>query len=216
MVVDKCETWPEGMLDQKASPSPAWLHATGPFHPVQDHGSWSCMSSDFPRHFCAVDILWRIKLNAPQNVTDPEKPFTYQYKIRVPNYAQRTGKRLFLQPGFFEYGNKPIFSDSTRVHDIYFKYPWSENDDIQIELPKTYATEPFDLPPNITDNSDIANQKINITVDKDQTMLQYKREFYFGKGGRTLFPAKAYTPLKGLFDRFQQTNSFSMTLKQKV
>jgi hypothetical protein len=151
-----------------------------------------------------------------ENFTDNSKPLIYSCKVRIPNYAAKTGKRMFLQPGFFEYGNKPIFSDSTRIHDIYFKYPWSENDDIQIELPKTYATEPFDLPPAISDNSDIANQKITITVDKDQTMLQYKREFYFGKGGRVLFPAKAYTPLKGLFDRFQQTNSFSMTLKQKV
>jgi hypothetical protein len=47
-------------------------------------------------------------------VTDPSKPLVYQYKIRIPNYAQKTGKRLFLQPGFFEYGAAPMFSTATR------------------------------------------------------------------------------------------------------
>jgi hypothetical protein len=35
-----------------------------------------------------------------ENVTDPVKPFVYAYHVRVPGYAQRTGKRLFLQPAF--------------------------------------------------------------------------------------------------------------------
>ena len=33
-----------------------------------------------------------------ENVTDPAKPFVYAFHVRVPGYAQRTGKRLFLQP----------------------------------------------------------------------------------------------------------------------
>ena len=37
-----------------------------------------------------------------ENVTDPDKPFKYNFKIRVPGYATRTGKRIFLQPNVFE------------------------------------------------------------------------------------------------------------------
>ena len=61
-----------------------------------------------------------------ENVTDPVKPFTYIYHIRVPGYAQRTGKRLFLQPAFFQRGVGPLFATSSRHHAIYFNYPWSE------------------------------------------------------------------------------------------
>ncbi len=75
-----------------------------------------------------------------ENVSDPEKPFVYQYKVRVPNYAQKTGKRLFLQPGFFEYGTNPMFATATRKYDIYFHYPWSEVDKIEIELPKGFES----------------------------------------------------------------------------
>jgi hypothetical protein len=81
-----------------------------------------------------------------ENVTDPEKPFVYQFKVRVPNYAQKTGKRLFFQPGFFEYGTSPLFSTATRKYDIYFHFPWSEVDDIEIELPKDFELDNAETP----------------------------------------------------------------------
>ena len=65
-----------------------------------------------------------------ENFEDPAKPLVYSYKVKIPNYAQKTGKRLFLQPGFFEYGSNPTFSSATRVHNIYFPYPWSEQDKV--------------------------------------------------------------------------------------
>src|SRR5204862_5877727 len=34
------------------------------------------------------------------NVTDPSAPMTYKYHVRVPAYAQRTGRRLLFQPGY--------------------------------------------------------------------------------------------------------------------
>ncbi|MGI9035406.1 MAG: hypothetical protein ACR2GD_05140, partial [Pyrinomonadaceae bacterium] len=49
-----------------------------------------------------------------ENVTDPEKPFVYTFKIVVPNYASRTGKRLFFQPNVFERGASSQFAASTR------------------------------------------------------------------------------------------------------
>jgi Domain of Unknown Function with PDB structure (DUF3857)/Transglutaminase-like superfamily len=150
-----------------------------------------------------------------ENFADTSKPLVYSSKIRVPNYAQKTGKRLFLQPGFFEYGNKPIFSDSKRIHQIYFKYPWSENDDIQIELPPNYALDSADAPGDNGDSGNISKQTFKLTVESG-TMLKYKRSFYFGNGGNTLFPATAYPVLKSLFDKFQQADSHTLTLKQKV
>src|SRR4029079_15215858 len=61
-----------------------------------------------------------------ENVSDPIKPFTYSYHIRVPGYAQRTGKRLFLQPEVFEHGRGSLFPSTNRKYDVYFNYPWSE------------------------------------------------------------------------------------------
>ena len=70
-----------------------------------------------------------------ENITDPIKPFVLFLSYRVPGYAQRTGKRLFLEPAFFQHGLAPLFSSSGRKYDIYFNYPWSEEDEITITLP---------------------------------------------------------------------------------
>ena len=52
----------------------------------------------------------------------------------------------FLQPGFFEYGVSPLFSTANRKYDIYFSHPWSEDDDIEIILPKDYVLDNADAP----------------------------------------------------------------------
>src|SRR6267143_5472107 len=57
-----------------------------------------------------------------ENVTDPLKPFVYAYHVRVPGYAQRTGKRLFLQPAYFEHGQTELFPASGRRQSIYFHF----------------------------------------------------------------------------------------------
>ena len=149
-----------------------------------------------------------------ENVTEPEKPFVYQYKVRVPNYAQKTGKRLFLQPGFFEYGREPEFSSATRKYDIYFSYPWSENDSVQIELPKNFTLDNADRPSTITDPQKISMLDISIGFNKMTNILTYNRKFYFGGDERILFENSAYPNLKNLFDEFHKADSHTITLKQ--
>ncbi len=73
-----------------------------------------------------------------ENVTDPLKTYTNRYHVRVPGYAQRTGKRLFLQPEFFQHGVSPLFSGSVRKHPVYFDYPWSEEDLVTIDVTRRF------------------------------------------------------------------------------
>ncbi len=149
-----------------------------------------------------------------ENVNDPQKPFTYQYKIRIPNYAQKTGRRLFLQPGFFEYGANPMFSSESRAYDIFFNYPWSENDTLDIELPKGFSLDNADIPTEVTDQQKISSHKVNIKIDAANNILKYERKFYFGNRGSTLFPVSAYKPLKSLFDEFHKSDAHTITLIQ--
>ena len=151
-----------------------------------------------------------------ENVTDPIKPFVYAYHVRVPGYAQRTGKRLFLQPGFFSHGVGPVFATNQRKHDIYFKYPWSEQDEITIELPAGFALDNADAPAPITPEltHSICAQTITLAASKDNRMLLYRRSFFFGGGGNILFPANNYPAVKQLFDTVQKANDHTITLKQ--
>ena len=150
-----------------------------------------------------------------ENVTDPAKPLIKHYKVKVSNYAQKTGKRLFLQPGFFEYGVPALFSGSARKYDVFFHYPWSENDSVEIALPAGYDLDNADAPAAISDPQDIGALRIKIMFNKTTNILTYERKFHFGGGGNTLFKAGSYQPVKNLFDTFQQSDSHTITLKQK-
>lgn len=151
-----------------------------------------------------------------ENVTEMgDKPFVYTFKIRVPNYASKVGKRLFLQPGVFEYGSSPIFNTTTRTHQIYFHYPWSEEDDITIVLPKGFSLDNADAPNPIGDDAKISLLDIKMGLAKDTNTLSYKRRFYFGGGNNYLFPKELYQPLKNLFDTFHKANIHQITLKQE-
>lgn len=149
-----------------------------------------------------------------ENVMDQTKPLIQRYKIRIPSYAQKTGKRLFVQPSFFEYGNSPVFSSSTRKYDVYFRYPWSENDDIQITLPKGFELDNADAPSPMADSGKITSLDVKIHINKENNRLVYNRSFYFGGNSKILFPATSYAPLKSLWDAFHKIDAHTITLKQ--
>lgn len=148
-----------------------------------------------------------------ENVQDPIKPFAYEYHVRIPGYAQRTGKRLFLQPALFQRGVSALFSSPIRQHEVYFHYPWSEQDEVTIELPQGYVLESPDAPAPFQAQK-ISEYKVNIKASKDQRLLIYNRSFYFGGNEAILFPAANYHLLKDYFDRVYKADNHAITLKQ--
>ncbi len=151
-----------------------------------------------------------------ENFDDSTKPLTYTMKIRIPNYAQKAGKRIILQPGVFEFGSSPVFSSATRTHSMYFPFPWSEEDRIEIKLPEGYELDSADAPGEIQDSSKIGRDKIGMSIEKATNVLRYNRSFYFGGGGKILFPVTAYQPVKDLFDAFHKADTHAISLKQKA
>jgi hypothetical protein len=148
-----------------------------------------------------------------ENVTDPDKPFTYSFHIKVPGYAQRTGKRLFLQPGFFQHGIASLFQTSERKYAVYFHYPWMEDDHVMIDLPAGYSLDNADKPAPF-DVQKIGRHEINIGISGDGRTLEFKRKFFFGGEDRILFPAATYPTLKQVFDAVHESDNHTITLKQ--
>ena len=151
-----------------------------------------------------------------ENVTDPLKPFTYSYHLRVPGYAQRTGKRLFLQPEVFEHGRGSLFPSANRKYDVYFNYPWSEQDHITIELPPGFTLDNADAPTSITPDMTQRICAQQIKIGTDGHFIIYDRSFFFGGGGHILFPVSSYAAMKHLFDMISQSNDHTITLKQST
>jgi uncharacterized protein DUF3857/transglutaminase superfamily protein len=150
-----------------------------------------------------------------ENVMDYTKPLVYTFHIRVPNYAQRTGKRLFIQPAFFQHGEKPTFATADRKYPIYFHYPWSEDDHVELELPKGFALDNADSPAPFG-SAPISEYKVSIAASTDGSLMVYKRNFFFGGAGNVLFPVTSYGQLKGYFDMLHKSDSHSIALKQSA
>ncbi|HKP82930.1 MAG TPA: DUF3857 domain-containing protein [Pyrinomonadaceae bacterium] len=148
-----------------------------------------------------------------ENVTDQDKPLIYSFHVRIPNYAQRTGKRLFIQPAFFQHGRGPLFATTGRKYPIYFHYPWSEQDQVDIELPKGYAFDNADAPAPFG-SGDISKYEVSIMASNDGSLLVYKRKFFFGGDGSIMFPVESYGPLKNYFDVMHKQDNHSIALKQ--
>ena len=149
-----------------------------------------------------------------ENVTDPIKPFTYSYHLRVPGYAQRTGKRLFFQPSVFSRGAGSLFPATSRQSDVYFHYPWSEQDHVEIELPAGFGLDNADKPASITPDMTQQICGEDIKIGSDGHVVVYDRNFFFGGRGSILFPVRSYAAVKQLFDMIRTNDDHTITLKQ--
>ena len=147
-----------------------------------------------------------------ENVVDPVKPFVYSFHIRVPGYAQRSGKRLFLQPAFFQKGIGAMFSASKRENAIYFHHLWAEEDMVAIELPAGFTLDNADAPHPFS-VKDVADYKVKISVVGKSEAIKYQRTFRFDS---LIFPASSYADLKLLFDALYQSDNHTITLKQNA
>ncbi|HZI19688.1 MAG TPA: DUF3857 domain-containing protein [Pyrinomonadaceae bacterium] len=151
-----------------------------------------------------------------ENVTDPDRPFVYQFNIRVPGYAQRTGKRLFFQPAFFQRGRAQFFPTSARRHNVYFHYPWAEEDSVEIQLPEGFeldtpeAPAPFGAGP-------LSRYEPKAVVTTDGRTVIYTRRFFFGGesgGNNLLFPVASYSQLKTYFDAVHKEDGHTLAVRQ--
>lgn len=147
------------------------------------------------------------------DVSDYTKPLVYSFHVRIPNYAQRTGKRLFLQPAFFQHGKNPQFATTGRKYPIYFHYPWAEEDRVDIDLPKGYSLDNAETPAPFGSDP-ISQYKVSVAASTDGTLLIYKRNFFFGGGNNILFPVEAYSQLKNYFEMLHKQDNHSIALKQ--
>lgn len=147
-----------------------------------------------------------------ENAIDGMKPFVYSFHIRVPAYAQRTGKRLFLQPAFFQKDKPALFTTSTRTHPIFFDFGWAEEDAVTIELPKGFALDNAEAPQTISAGP-LSKYEVHAAVTNDQRQLIYKRKFYFGNDQLLQFDTNAYTQLKRYFDAVHEGDKHTIALK---
>ena len=148
-----------------------------------------------------------------ENVLDPEKPLTYSYRVKVHGYAQRTGKRMFVQLAYFQHGVAARFPASERKYPVWFDYPWAEEDDVTIKVPKGFTLENAEAPASFGLG---AIGEYRVSAKAGSGVLLYHRKLIFGRGGALVFPAANYPALKKAFDAIHEEDEHTITLRQEA
>jgi hypothetical protein len=105
-----------------------------------------------------------------------------------------------------------MFSTAARKYQVYFRYPWSESDDIEFVLPPGYALDSADRPAPFS-AAGVSEYTVRLGLTMDNKTLVLQRQFYFGGGANILFPATSYSSVKDLFDRLQKSDEHTIALK---
>jgi hypothetical protein len=148
------------------------------------------------------------------NATDPDKPIAYSFHAVVRGYAQRAGRRVLLKPAFFQRGAAEKFATGERTQSVYFHFPWSEEDNIEIELPPGYQLDNAQGPQPVAGGA-IARYEPVASITADGRTLIYKRSIYFGKDSKALlFPVSDYPTVKSFFDAVYKQDDQAIALLQ--
>ena len=143
---------------------------------------------------------------------DPSMAVGINYHLIVRNYAQRTGKRLFVQPNYFAMGFQSRFPEATRHNNIYFEYPWSEVDSVDLTVPAGFELDHADAPAGINIPPTVS-YVVRIGFDKARGLIEYRRQFNFGDKDLLIFDAKIYPNLKKVFDNLHDADNRMLTFK---
>ncbi|HEX4595801.1 MAG TPA: DUF3857 domain-containing protein [Bryobacteraceae bacterium] len=150
-----------------------------------------------------------------QNAADPAKPVIVRHKLSVPGYATRTGRRILLQPAFFQRNLGPRFTESSRKWDVYFNYGWSEEDEVTFDLPEGWELDQPTLPSG-SNFGKIGSYTVQVQKTTDGRKLIYRRHFEFGRDQTLLLSASAYPQIKKVFDFMQDQDNYTISLKPAV
>jgi hypothetical protein len=82
-----------------------------------------------------------------------EAPLVAEFNLKISGWASNAGKRVMLPVGVFSAYEKHVFEHATRVHPIYFEYPYEKMDDVTIDLPPSWQVS--NVPPPQTQDGHI-------------------------------------------------------------
>jgi hypothetical protein len=126
----------------------------------------------------------------------------------VNNYAQLTGKRIFINPDIMTRSTEKLTDDKNRRLDIEFKEEYRYVDSVQISIPPGYEMESKSTDTELKSKYGKYVNKMFVTVDK---IIYYRQlEQYSGR-----FPAKEYSDVVKFYNDMYDADHTSIVLVKK-
>lgn len=130
---------------------------------------------------------------------------TENLTITATDYAQISGKRVFLMPNILSKEVGKLLPDETRKFDIQMKFEYTDEDSVEIRIPEGFSPEA--MPRNIVLKSAFGDYTNSYKLEKDK-IVYYRRMEQFG--GR--FPAADYPKLVQFFSEIYKADRARIVL----
>jgi hypothetical protein len=136
-----------------------------------------------------------------------ETPLVADFQVSSP-LAVMAGRGWMIPSHLFQVNREPIFSAANRVNAVYFYYPWTETDEVQITLPQTATVE--GLPHDEEIRLEFAVYRAQQREQPPNVILS-RRDLVVG---RSIFPPAMYKEVKDFFDKTRMSDDKPILLKE--
>ncbi len=147
-----------------------------------------------------------VELKNTVNWEKSEEPLYAEFSIKVPSMGSLTGRRLILPLALFQTNKKYPFNPATRVHPVYFHYPFQEFDDVTIQPAAGYRVESLPAPRN----NPTSFGRYELSVEDQAGKVHLKRRFIMDG---FLFPVKDYPYLRAFYEAVRAGDGQQAVLK---
>jgi hypothetical protein len=182
----------EGSLEGKLTVTFTGLEASGRrvAERNEDDTAKKKMLEDYVKENIPAGI--EVELKNKPDWTNSAAPLVAEYELKVPGWMSGAGKRALCPVGLFSAQEKHMYEHSTRVHPLYFQFPYEKTDDVHIELPLGWQVGSL---PQIQD----ADGKIisyTMKVENDKGGVHVQRHL---RSQIEMLEAKYYTALRNFY-----------------
>ncbi len=146
-----------------------------------------------------------------ENAANPAAPLKISFHIRVPEYADRTGSRLFLQPAVFQKNAASELTEKVRRTPLAFEYAHADTDEIRIAPPPGYELEEASAPTPM-DLGALGTYVATLSVAKNTGTLVYRRNFVLKA---ISISVQYYEIVREAFENIHSRDAHTITLRRK-
>jgi hypothetical protein len=125
-----------------------------------------------------------------------------------PNYANITGKRLFVNPNLFDRSGYRLAKDSVRHYDFVYDKAFRDIDTITINIPPGY--QPEAVPPDTHIDSKFGKFTASVKVMPDKILYYRTREEFVAR-----FPPSDYDALVKFYEQLYKADHNRIVLVKK-
>jgi hypothetical protein len=128
-----------------------------------------------------------------------------EYNLKVQGWASAVGRRTIIGTEIFGGGEKHVFEGANRVHPIYFHYPYSDVDDVTVNLPLGSQIANLPQPQHF-------DQKVctyNLTAENKDGSLHVSRSMMVNL---TLLDPKFYGALRNFYQTIRNGDDQQVVL----